>query len=149
MKTIDFFNEAENTKVKQKFYAEVNTISGIRVKRFDTFEGMGFGTITILHKGEVTLYYDQNGLPWIRDIGEFDTGFLCPNNTMYPLVLTKNNSFWKLFPFQVVNLRQLVNHYDQIISILKTFPKSPNPNFTIDVPTGIFSHTSCNLYFNK
>ena len=151
-KTIDYLFAINNSKVEQKFYAEAKTIPDIRVVQFNTFEGMGGGTIAIKNKGETSIFYDLAGVTDILHIDTFDTEFMCPTKqTMigYPLRLTKNSPFLKWFPFQVTTLRQLVDHYDEIVSILKTFPHTPNSNYTVQVSFWFGQRTTCSLYFKK
>lgn len=160
--------------IDKKFHQEVSTISQIKVKRFMLWEGDSMVDLDIQDRGVVSFWYGIGGVPIIQAIGLYYIPFVCfyvdnqGNKTGYAydtlLGLDKNNKYQKWFPFQVNNLQDLVDKYDEIIRVLETFPKNPemvefedktwgtqrvlknpNPNFTlIDRYKG--KDIACDLY---
>jgi len=141
----------QNGFVEKKFAKESGGIQNIKVRTHSIFEGGLSATFEIAGKGSIEIMYGIAGLEYIRRIGEFDTIFMCPEdkNSAIVLGLGKGNKFQKWFPFQINTLHELVSHYDDIISILKTFPKTPDPDYaviTTSKPFGLGKKTNCSLY---
>jgi len=116
-------------------------------------------TAEVENKGEVRFWYGLNGLPRIENIGPYSTTYYCfyvdslGKKIGYAydidLDLDKGGAFAKWFPFQIHNLKDLVENYNNILGVVATFPKNPetvpfedswgkrtvikqsNPNFTV------------------
>ncbi|MBP9702235.1 hypothetical protein KBD69_00970 [Candidatus Woesebacteria bacterium] len=138
---------------EQKFSKEASTIPGIKTKIISVFEGGVSAQIEIPEKGTVDVLYGIQGLEYVLKIRDFDTRFMCPEDATVGafLNLRKKSNFKKWFPFQVNNLQQLINHYDDITAILETFPHSPDPNYTIITSSRPFRKNDmiCSIYFKK
>ena len=133
---------------ENKFRSEIATISGINSKIRNTFEGGTLADIQIPNKGTITVVYGIAGLEYITHIDKFDTTFVCPEDQSVGIgfSLRKNNKFQKWFPFQVNNLKELVNHYDDIVTVLNTFPHAPDTNYTIDTKNYQGKKITCSIY---
>jgi len=147
-----FIVKFQDGYANQKFSKEISAIPRIKTKIISTFEGAVSAQIEIPNKGNIDLIYGIQGLEYIRHIGKFDTTFICPENQTVGVVfnLGRGSKFQKWFPFQVNNLQELVNHYDDIVAVLKTFPNSPNPDYTVTVLSNLFGlgkKTVCSIYF--
>lgn len=136
---------------ERKFLKEVATIPEIKGDIRNTFEGGTLADIQIPNKGSVTIMYGLFGLEYIRRVGQFDTVFICPEDKSIGIGfgLVKDSKFQKWFPFEVINLQELVNHYDDIVAILNTFPISPDPNYTVTARNRLGKQIVCSIYFNK
>jgi len=139
--------------VEQKFNKEASKIPGLRTKVYSIFEGGLSAQIDIPDKGKVQIMYGLLGLEYIRYIGNFDTIFLCPEDktTAVGLSLRKGSKFSKWFPFDVNNLEDLVYHYHDILSILNTFPRTPNPQYKVTTTSISFGikKIDCSIYLKR
>lgn len=130
------YNDARKEKIiDQKFHQEVAQIPEIKVKSFKLWEGDSIVILDIKNKGEVYLWYGEDGVPRIESLEKYSTSYTCfyvdekGKKTGYVydinLGLRKDNAYAKWFPFHVTNLKELVNRYDDIVKIVATFPKDP------------------------
>lgn len=149
--TIIFIAKFQNQYSEQKFIKEMTSIPGAKGIIRNTFEGGTLADIEIPNKGRVTIMYGLLGLEYIRHIGNFDTTFICPEDDGIGVGfgLGKNSKFQKWFPFEVNNIKELVNHYDDIVTILKTFPTSPDPSYTVTTKSRSTGEIECSIYFKK
>lgn len=122
--------------IDKKFHTEVRNIPQMTVTKFMLWEGDSMVNLNIEGKGPVSFWYGINGVPRIQAIGPYPIPFVCfyvdnQNKKIgyaydTALVLDKNTKLYeKWFPFQVNNLQDLVDKYDEIIRVLGTFPKDP------------------------
>lgn len=141
----------QDSYTEQKFLKEVATIPEVKGKIRNTFEGGTLADIQIPNKGSVTIMYGLFGLEYIRRVGQYDTVFICPEDKSVGIGfgLVKDSKFQKWFPFEVNNLQELVNHYDDIVAILSTFPTSPDPDYTVTASSRLGKQIVCSIYFNK
>lgn len=149
--TIIFIAKFQDKYSEQKFINEIASIPETTGKIRNTFEGGTLADIEIFNKGSVTVMYGLFGLEYVRHIDKFDTVFICPENTSIGIGfgLGKNSKFKKWFPFEVNNLQELVNRYDDIVAVLDTFPTSPDPNYTVAATSISGEKTTCSIYFAK
>ena len=121
--------------VDKKFHKEVLQVPQVNVTFFNLWEGDARVNAEIKDKGFVAFWYGTDGVPRIVRIKKFLTEFECFNvdgegnkigyGHTRNLELVKNSKFKQWFPFEVNNLKDLVNKYDEIVQILDTFPKNP------------------------
>ena len=98
------------------------------------WEGDSLVFVNLKDKGDIRFWYWKNGVPRIDNIGQFSTFYDCFYVDKYGiktgyafsmnLVLNNENIFSSWFPFQVNNLKELVERYDEIIAVLNNFPKN-------------------------
>lgn len=122
-------------KIDSKFHQEIANISEIKVNSFKLWEGDSIVNLEILNKGNVHFWYGRNGVPRIDAIGGIGISQVCyyvdRNGTKngyagdVSLTLDKDQYYKKWFPFEVLNLQDLVNRYSDISKIVATFPKNP------------------------
>ena len=118
-----------------KFHQEISNIPEIKVNSFKLWEGDSIVDMEILNKGNVHLWYGRNSVPRIDSIGGIGISQVCyyidrnGTNIGYAgdvsLTLDKDHYYKKWFPFDVLNLQDLVNKYDEIKKVVSTFPKNP------------------------
>lgn len=161
--------------IDREFHQEVQKLPEIKVKKFKLWEGDSMAELEIANKGTVNIWYGVSKIPQIVTINDFFTSFDCfyvdnngnKKNYAYTLDLSlePQSMFSRWFPFQVNSLGDLVNKYEDIINILKTFPQNPpmvnlsdpsgnrkilkssNPNFEIKT-VDRNKPVSCDLYFS-
>lgn len=133
--------------VERKFDKEVSKISNIRAQKFSVFEGRLFANIEIPGKGKVAVLYGLGGLEYIMEIGGISTNVICPENKTIGMSLNlgRHSNYKKWFSFEVNNLQDLVNHYDDIVGTLRTFPTKPDPHYTITMSSR-GEKTECSVY---
>lgn len=130
-----FKNSQAEKIIDQRFHQEVAQVPQLKVKNFMLWEGDSMVTAEVENKGEVRFWYGKDGIPRIDSLGQHSTSYTCfyvdenGKKTGYAfdtdLVLDKEAKYGKWFPFQVNNLKDLVEKYDSISAILATFPKNP------------------------
>ncbi len=149
--SIIFIAKFQDRYSEQKFLKEMATIPEATVKIRNTFEGGTLADIQILNKGSVSVMYGLFGLEHIRRIGKFDTVLICPEDRGIGIgfSLGKNSQFKKWFPFEIDSLQELVNHYDEIVAVLDTFPTSPDPTHTVTATSRSGEKIVCSIYFKK
>ncbi len=149
--TIIFIAKFQDQYSEQKFLNEMATIPEATGKIRNTFEGGTLADIEVFNKGIVTVMYGLFGLEHIRRIGKFDTVLICPEDRGIGIGfnLGKNSQFKKWFPFEVNSLQELVNHYDEIVAVLDTFPTSPDPSHAVTVKSRSGEKIVCSIYFKK
>lgn len=118
-----------------KFHQEISNIPEIKVNSFKLWESDSIVNIDIQNKGSVHFWYGRNNVPRIDAIGNVGISQVCyyvdRNGTKIgyagdvSLVLDKDQYYKKWFSFEVINLQDLVNRYDEIVKIVSTFPKNP------------------------
>ena len=149
--TVIFIAKFQDQYSEQKFINEIINIPEASGKIRNTFEGGTLADIEILNKGSITVMYGLFGLEYVRHIDKFDTVFICPENPSIGIGfgLGKNSKFKKWFPFEVNNLQELINRYDDIVAVLDTFPTSPDPNYTVAATSISGEKITCSIYFAK
>ena len=131
----NYKNNQTEKLIDQKFHQEVAQVPQLKVKNFMLWEGDSMVTIDIKNKGEVRFWYGKDGVPRIDSLGQYSTSYTCfyvdksGKKTEYAydtgLVLDKDKKYAKWFNFQVNSLKDLVDKYDLVTSVLTTFPKNP------------------------
>ncbi|MBI3887681.1 hypothetical protein HY310_01265 [Candidatus Microgenomates bacterium] len=86
-------------------------------------------------KGSSSLVYGINGMYGIENLGNYKTWYDCfyinsnGERTGYAsateLFAWRDGTFKKWFPFEIKNLKELVENYDATVNILKTLPANP------------------------
>lgn len=124
----------EEKIIEQRFYEETAQLPSITIDRFMLWEGDSMATIDIEGKGSVSMWYGINGIPRIQGIGGLNTETECfyvdgnDNKTKYAhstsMVITNESDFSRWFSFEVNSLSDLIIHYDDIVSVLGTFPRN-------------------------
>lgn len=120
-------------RVDIKFHQEIVNVPEVKVDSFQLWEGTSILNAEIKNK-KVFLWYSESGIGIAR-IEPYTTSWDCfyiedeGTRKSYAggvvLELGKDSPYKKWFPFEVNNLRDLVNKHDQIVKILATFPKNP------------------------
>ncbi len=125
-------NRQTETYIDRKFHQEAAQIPQIKVTSFKLWEGDSLVQADIENKGSVRFWYGRDGVLRIESVSTYTTFYDCffINNgqkTGYAfstnLVLNKESKFKKWFPFEVNNLKDLVEKYDAIVTILRIFPQ--------------------------
>ncbi|HTK03308.1 MAG TPA: hypothetical protein VL401_00870 [Alphaproteobacteria bacterium] len=113
-------------------------------------------TTNIKNKGDVTFYY------WTSDhslaiprIGNYKTTYDCfyvnsdGTKGKYmgtsSLYFANDSPYKKYFPLEIKDFGDLSDKYDDIVKIVKSFPKDPNPNYTIQIRTTWGKKGVCDL----
>lgn len=121
-------------KINQEFHREIINIPQLQVTSFKLWERDSIVQATVADKGKMVFWYGRDGVPRINSIGSYSTSYDCfilsnGRKTGYAfsmnLVLNEESKFHKWFPFEVNTLKDLVDRYDAIIDILRTFPQKP------------------------
>ncbi len=128
-------NDQAEKIIDKKFHAEASQMPQLKVNRFTLWEGDSIVDANIQNKGHALFWYGEDGVPRLNGIGNYSTTWDCffvdtaGKKTEYAvtwdLYLGKDSPFKKWFPFEVNNVKDLVNKYDAIIKVLATFPKKP------------------------
>ncbi len=130
----------EEQIISQEFSQDSKQFANIHIDSFMLWEGDSRVDITIKNKKKVSFWYGIDKIPRIESIGSYNTSYDCfyidshhkKLEYAYTQGLTlDSNTFTKWFPFKIRSLKDLIMHYDDIVSILKTFPQKP-PLTTFD-----------------
>jgi hypothetical protein len=121
--------------VEKVFWHDIKKYRGVHVEQFAIWEGDGIATLSIAQKGRVSFWYGVDMIPRIESVAQYSTSFDCfyadskGKKLSYAysanLDLGKDTQFKKWFPFQVNSLKDLLNHYEDIVAVVNTFPKNP------------------------
>lgn len=122
--------------IEKKFYQEVSQLPQLKVNSFSLWEGDSIVLAEVEGKGMVNFWYGKSGYPRIMTIDSVETSSYCyyadTNEYAYTTSLTlyKGSKFQQWFPFEINNLKDLVDRYNDIVAVLKTFRSSEIANFT-------------------
>lgn len=117
-------------QIEEKFNREAKELKDVlEVNRFTVWEGDSIAEVTIKGKGKVTMWYDIDNVR-ISSIDKYFTSFQClkKNKGTYKevfntsLSINPQSSLYSKFNFEVNNLHDVVTHYDEILTVVKTFP---------------------------
>ena len=121
--------------INRKFWQEVHQIPQLRVTNFMLWEGDSLVTAQIEGKGEVRFWYGINGVPRLNYVGGYNTESVCfyvnssGEKTAYAfhtsLYLGSPNEFAKWFPFEINNLKDMVDKYDFLLDSIFSLPVNP------------------------
>ncbi len=144
-----FFHFESSKKVEKmidkKFHEELAQVPELKVEFFQLWDGDSIVHAEVKGKGPVNFWYGERGVPRIVGFG----GYQVPGRCLYTdekgervkygfhsmLVLDNDTPYKKWFPFEVNNLRDLVDRYDDIAAVLNKFPTKPEMT-SIDIGTG-------------
>jgi len=64
-------------RVERAFWSEVEKVEGMEVKEFHMWEGDGVARVRVVGKGDVVLWYGEEGLEGIDSLGAYGTSWDC------------------------------------------------------------------------
>lgn len=135
MKYLDVQYKVREKIITKLFTEDIKQFPEIILTNFTLWEGDSMVSLEIPNKGKINFWYGTDKLPRIDSIDTYDTTYDCfyvdtkgqKTNYVYDmqLILDNQSHFKQWFPFQVISLKDIVEKYDEIIAILKTFPQDP------------------------
>ncbi len=121
-------------RVERAFWSEVEKVEGMEVKEFHMWEGDGVARVRVVGKGDVVLWYGEEGLEGIDSLGAYGTSWDCfevdEEGKKEKYVFSVNlelteGRFEKWFGMKVKTLEDLVAKYDEIKEGVLALPMKP------------------------